>query len=123
MKRDCTDIFLKYREIARLVWNAGFWTNPQLWDWNSVFLYREVTARLFEGMVLLALGYEGRIEDANCPGQIARFYVIAQRAGVKLLVDKNTPTGPGHIFGVPAIPLPSESEAYELKFLRYFDWD
>jgi hypothetical protein len=90
MKIDCTDIFRQYREIARLVWNAGFWPNPKLRDWDATILYKEISARFFEGMVLLALGYEGRIEDADCPGQIAEFQLVAKHGGVELRVDKNS---------------------------------
>jgi len=30
MRRDCTAQFLHYREICRLVWNLGFFGNPNL---------------------------------------------------------------------------------------------
>lgn len=123
MRMECTNLLLQYRELVRLLWNIGFWPNPRLRAWDSVALYKEVAARLFEGMVLLALGYEGRIENADYPGQVADFFVVAKHAGVRLMVDKNDPAEPGHIFGVPVIRLGSDSGPYELKFLRYFDWD
>ena len=63
MKQECTDLFFRYREIARLIWNLGFWPNSELRDWDSVEIYREATARLFEGLVLLALDRKERVKD------------------------------------------------------------
>jgi hypothetical protein len=47
MKTDCTELFFRYREIARLVWNLGFWVEPKLRQWDALQLYRELSARLF----------------------------------------------------------------------------
>ena len=80
-------------------------------------------ARLFEGMVLFALGYNGRIEDKSSPGEVADFQVTANRHEVQLLVDRNRPDEPGHVWGDPVVRISSESPSYQLKFVRFFDWD
>ena len=55
MKQECTELFLRYREIARMIWNLGFWPNAELREWDARELYLEAMARLFEGMILLSL--------------------------------------------------------------------
>ncbi len=121
MKRDCTQLFLHYREIVRVVWNLGFWPNPELREWDSVEVFQEAIARLFEGIILLAIGYQGRIEDKFSPGEIVNFTVISNVPEMKLLVDKNLPADPGHVWGVPVLHVGSKS--YQLRFVRFFDWE
>lgn len=123
MRQDCTELFILYREIARLVWNLGFWPNPKLREWDAVEIYREVAARLFEGMILLALGYQGRVEDTDTPGEVADFQVTAKQPEVQLLVDKNRPENSTHFWGDPVVCLSSEARSYQLQFVRFFDWD
>lgn len=123
MKQECTELFLHYREVARLVWNLGFRHNPKLREWDCVDLYREAMARLFEGMILLALGYQGRMENKDSPGEIADFHVTAKNPEVQLWVDKNRPEDPGHLWGHPVVHLSSERQFHRLKFVRFFDWD
>jgi hypothetical protein len=122
MKRECTELFLRYREIARIIWNLGFWPNPNLREWDCVEVYREAIARLFEGMIVHAIGYQGRIDHRGSPGEIADFRVTANRSNVRLEVDKNSPEDPGHIWGNPVLLISSESQTYQLKFVRFFDW-
>jgi hypothetical protein len=121
--QECTELFLHYREIARLIWNLGFRSNPKLGDWNSIDAYRNVIARLFEGMILPALGYQGRIEHDDSPGELADFRVKPKRGEMEMLVDKNLPGDPDHIWGHPVMRLGSGSESYQLKFMRFLDWD
>ena len=122
MKQECTELFLHYREVARLIWNFGFWSNSKLRDWDSVEIYREAMARLFEGMILFALGYKGRIEHKDSPGEIANFHVTAKNPEVQLWIDKNHPEKPSHLWGHPMKRLSSDSQSYQLKFVRFFDW-
>ena len=119
--RECTELFLQYREIARLVWNIGFWPHPKLRSWDSVELYKDIVARLFEGMVLLALGYQGRIGDNSSPGDVA-YFQVQPKDEIELRVDRNRPGEPSHIWGDPVVRLSSES-ACRLQFVRFFDWD
>jgi len=121
MKQECTDLFFRYREIARLIWNLGFWPNSELRDWDSVEIYREATARLFEGLVLLALDRKERVKDKYYPGKAANFLVLAKGPDVKLQVDKHPPGNPVHVWGQPVLRLGPDSS--QLKFLSFFDWD
>jgi hypothetical protein len=94
MRTDCTELFYRYRELARLLWNLGLWIEPTLRQWDALQLYREISARLFEALVLLPLGYQGRIERNDTPGSIANFQVVLRGPEAPLLVDKNLPHEP-----------------------------
>lgn len=123
----CTDLFQHYRDLARHIWNLGFWPNPQLREPDSVELFSDITARLFEGVVLYSLGYGGRIKDNHSPGEIAKFMVEPRHVQLRLLVDQNLPGSAEHRWGEPTIHLPSSSSvsdscACDLRFLRFFDW-
>jgi hypothetical protein len=123
MTRECTELFVHYRELARIIWNLGFWRNSDLRQWDVLDIYRETTARLFEGLVLLALGYQGRIRQADSPGEIAEFLVRIAAPEAELWVDRNTPEAPGHVWGSPTLRLTSEFTQFQLRFVRFFDWD
>jgi hypothetical protein len=120
VKTDCTELFFRYREVARLVWNLGFWAEPKLRQWDALQLYREISARLFEALVLLPLGYQSRIERNDTPGSVANFQVSLRGPEAHLLVDSNLPDHPAHIFG--RVKVDPES-GVSLRFLKFFDWD
>ena len=119
--RDCTEIFVRYRELCRMTWNLGFWPNRELHAYDAVALYQEAVARLFEGMVLLSVGIQGRVQDVNHPGDIIPFNVIARRPAVQWLVAKAPPDSNDGRWESSEIP--TDLNAYRFRFLGYFDWD
>jgi len=122
MKEDCTELFLRYREIARLVWNLGFWPDPELRAVPCLFAYDEAMARLFEGMVLLRLGYEDRATSwPGGLGEPVKFTATPRTAGTELWVDPNPTVGPSHSWGDPILRLGLGSA--EFRFVSLFDWD
>jgi hypothetical protein len=120
MNTVCTELFFRYREVARLVWNLGFWIEPKLREWDALQLYREISARLFEALILLPLGYQGRIERNDTPGSVANFQVSLRGREAHLLVDSNLPDHPAHIFGGVVV---DPKSGVSLRFLRFFDWN
>jgi hypothetical protein len=120
MKKECTNLFLHYREVARLVWNLGLWPNPALREWDCVELYEEAMSRLFEAMILMALGFQGRIEDKYSPGKTEDFRVEIASPEAELLVNKNPQNDPGKIWGVPIMRLKPGQQ--QLRFIAFFDW-
>ena len=120
MRTECTELFFHYREVARLVWNLGFWQKPALREWACERAYDEAIARLFEGMILRPLGRQERIEVSFCPGEVAPFLVTANNPGVQLWVDGHLPNEPGRLWGRPMIDI--GSQPYKLKFIAFFDW-
>ncbi len=119
-RTECTDLFLRYREISRLVWNLGFWPYPECREWASERAYDSGIARLFEGMILRPLGCAARIEETFQPGVAAEFTVETTTPDAELLVDKHLPDEPGRLWGNPVIRLRESN--YQLKFIAFFDW-
>lgn len=119
-KEECTGLFLRYREISRLVWNLGFWPYPECREWASERAYDACIARLFEGMILRPLGCAAPVEETFRPGKAAEFRVETTTSDVELLVDKNLPDEPGRLWGRPIIRLRQGS--YQLRFVAFFDW-
>lgn len=119
--RNCTDLFFRYREISRLVWNLGIWPNPILADWDCVELYREAMSRLFDAMILVPLGCEERVKDKYYPGKTARFSVEINSQEAELQVNKNLPSEPGGIWGKPT--LRAKRGEQQLRFMSFFDWE
>jgi hypothetical protein len=123
VKRECTEIFLRYREICRVVWNLGFWPFPELREIPCVLAYDQAMARVFEAMVLLPLGYAERItETPQGLGKIADFGVSIDLPETELLIDKFLPGGPYHSWGNPILRLP-RGRTHQLKFVSFFDWN
>lgn len=120
VNKACTELFVHYREIARLVWNLGFCTKPDLLEWAPERAFDEAMARLFEGMILQPLGLDTRIELTFAPGDAAVFWVMASAIGVKLWVNKNPPGQPLQVWGDPVVSL--GSDPYRLRFVAFFDW-
>jgi len=121
VNRNCTDLFLHYREIARLVWNLGFWPHPELREFESVGFYQKTVSRLFEAMVIRTLGYGNTIEDDFCPGKSMEFDVESTHPELQLLVAAEFPDRPGTIWGKPTLRVCAGT--FQLRFLAFFDWD
>ena len=71
-------------------------------------------------MVLMALGYSGRIENKYRPGEIMDFTVIASGLVVKLSADRVLPSGASHVWDQEVW---LGSKPYQLKFMNFFDWE
>ena len=119
MKIDCTQAMLRYRDIARVVWNLGFCSDQRLLEFESIEPFEAAMARLFEAMVVGPLGRDLAVLDVSSPGGDWELLVEAVNY-TKLKVDKNLPHDPGHLWGDPTIALSEGS--HELKFVSYFDW-
>lgn len=99
MRIECTDLLLKYRDMMRMIWNSAFWTNADLHggdcfivgDYISAF--DEAVARLYEGMVLLPLGHNCRVEDLHYPGKAVPLSIEVTAPGVDCLIDQDLPGG------------------------------
>jgi len=121
MTKECTEVFIHYREIARLLWNLGFWPNPELREWDCIALYEEAISRLFEGMVLRSFRNRSAIENRAYPGSALNFGVKVTAGNAEFLVNKNPPGDPARIWGSPTLKLNPDRQ--ELRFMSFFDWD
>src|SRR5580698_4160915 len=78
-------------------------------------------ARLFEGMILLRLGYSETVPDwPGGEGKPIRF-VVTLKARTQLDIDRSLPDAPSHLWGDPVVQ--AEPGACELRFMSFFDWD
>ena len=89
--RDTRWVWEPYELDSELLWGGWKEAGAAASGVDSVEVYGEAMARLFEGMILLALGYQERVEDTESPGEVADFRVTAKRPEVQLFVDKNRP--------------------------------
>jgi hypothetical protein len=119
MKIECTEHVLRYREVARLVWNLGIWASPPNRDYAAIDLYNEAMLRLFVAIVLVPLGYQAEFEDKNYPGKSIELRVEIKEPPAELFVNKNLPTG-YRVWGEPT--LLAESGDQQLRFMAFFDW-
>lgn len=118
---DCTQLFIQYREVARLVWNLGFWPDPELRTVVCLLAYQDAMARLFEGMILLRLGYGETVPDwPGGEGKPIKFGVTL-KARAQLDVDEHLPDASSHIWGTPVVQV--DPAACQLRFMSFFDWD
>lgn len=120
MKVECTISFAHYREVVRSLWNLGFYTKPELRNWNCERSYDEAVARLFEGMILRPLGISERVDPTFAPGLTA-YFAVETVAGNRLLVNRNSPDEPGGIWGHPI--LEAGQARWRLRFMGFVDWD
>ena len=120
MRQNCTDTFLRFREIARSAWNLGIWPEPALRDFGPVMRYEEAMVRLFEAMVW-NLDTEDRVEPGKPVGSIGCF-TVEVKAGdtARLMVDRSQPGQPVHVWGDPLCDVVRSSCV--LRFLAFFDW-
>jgi hypothetical protein len=121
MKADYTPLFIRYREVARLVWNLGFWPDPELRTVQSILAFEDAMARLFEGMILLHVGCGGRVERwPSGLGEPANFRIAINAPEVELRVDRYLPGG-SHEWGTPTLKILPDS--CSLRFHCFMNWD
>lgn len=125
MKTDCTALFLRYRDVARFLWNVVFRPDPRLREVASVLAYNDATARLFEAMILRPLGYDDRVQawphELGAPVNFAVTISRGADAGRETILIGKSPDEVHHIWKEMIVEFPPGS--FELKFMGFFDWD
>ncbi len=122
-----TELLLKFRDVARMIWNMAFWPNTDLQSGDCFVIgdyttsFDEAMARLYEGMVLLPLGRTERVEDLNYPGTTVPLFIEVKSSSVPCLIDENLPGDAGHTWKPIGVLL--DSGTYEFHFRAFFDWD
>jgi len=124
MMEDCTELFLHYREICRLVWNIGFCGGPRLRkvDADDEIAFSIVQAILFESLVLSPLGFYRQVEEyPQGLGKPVRFIVkVTHPGGTILEIDENLPSEHKGVFVEKGRLLPSQP--HQLRFMEFSDW-
>lgn len=117
---DWTERFLRYREISRLVWNLGFLPDLEPYDYLAFAHWRDVLARLFEGIVVAPLGLPLSKSPVGQPGG-PQFQVKVRAGRLNVLIANLKYDGPGRAW--TEVTLDFSSPEYDLRYLSYFDWD
>jgi hypothetical protein len=110
-----------------MIWNSAFWPNADLRNGDCftvgdyVGAYDEAVARLYEGMVLLPLGNNSRVQDTNYPGKTVPVFIDVTSPSVDYLIDQDLPGEPCHRWRASDLRL--QEGAYEFEFRNFFDWD
>jgi hypothetical protein len=123
MAKDITQDLLRYRDIARLVWNFGFLPNPRLRSWYAVEMYDQCMAQLFDSMVLSLLGVPAISGDSSPTARAFPILVQPKHPGMEMeiLVNQNEQSNPGRVWGRPTLSL--QQGDHQLRFVGFFDWD
>jgi hypothetical protein len=61
--RDVIGVLDHYRVSARGIWNAAFWPDAELRNWDSVDRFDDIQRILFSELVLGKLGRDWPIDD------------------------------------------------------------
>ncbi len=120
MTNDCTDLFLRYRDINRLVWNLGFWACPPLREWVCERSFTAAMARIFEGVVLRPFGCDAVIGETLIPGNYVHIAVEPRTTETELLVDGDPALGRTGCWGNPTVR--AKQEEIGMRFIELFDW-
>lgn len=121
MTKDITREILIYREIARMVWNVGYFPNSRLRSWYAVESYDRCMHLLFESMILSLLA-DPTSNDHSLLGDLRRPIVVKpQYPQVEIRVNQNEESNPSKVWGRPTLLL--STNRHELRFVRFFDWD
>jgi hypothetical protein len=126
MKEDCTPLFLRYRDVARFLWNAVFAPDPKLTETASILAFNDATARLFEAMILRPLGYDDMVQAwPHGLGAPVKFEVTlppqpADASSETILIGKSQ-ADVHHIWTEVIVNF--SPGTYQLRFMGFFDWD
>lgn len=121
MTKDITQDLLRYRDIARLVWNFGYLPNPRLRSWYAVEMYDQCMAQLFDSIVLSLLGVPAKSGDSSPTARAFPILVQSKYPEMEILVNQNEQSNPDRVWGRPALSL--QQGDHQLRFVRFFDWD
>jgi hypothetical protein len=120
MTRECTDLFLHYREIARLTWNLGFWPMAALREYECLDSYQTALARLFEGMIIFPIGREDKVTNPFSPGDSLDFTVVVTSRETEWFIERNPAERPSTVWKNADLVL--NPNKYRFRFVSFFDW-
>lgn len=121
MTKDVTRELLRYREVARMVWNVGYYPNARLRSWYAVESYDRCMQLLFDSMILSLLADQTSTDHSHPGDQRFPILVKPQYPRVEIRVNQNEEMNPLKVWGRPTLLL--EQDSQELRFVRFFDWD
>jgi hypothetical protein len=119
--REITNLFDHYRVVARSIWNTGFWSEPDLQDWDSRDQFQQIKRLLFKALVV------ARVEGGHCcdlnslPPDHCYHVVPLEPGPVPISIERPREGDRNHYWDDPVKEVKAADA--ELHFLDYFDWD
>jgi hypothetical protein len=119
--RDITVLMDHYRIAGRSIWNAAFWSQPELRNWDSWDQFEQIKCLLFGALVV------GRLEQIGCCVDLATVprpelrVTPAHSGSVPILIHRPR-EGDRNVYWDDPVREVSAADA-NLHFLDFFDWD
>jgi hypothetical protein len=110
-----------YRDVARSVWNTGFWAQADLQTWDARSQFEQIKKLLFKALVVARLE-KGHCCDLNILPEDNKFLVVPSTSGPAPIMIHRALEGDRNHFWDDPVRQVEASEA-ELHFLDYFDWN
>ena len=117
--RDITNLFDHYRVVARSIWNTGFWSEPELQDWDSRDQFEQITRLLFKALVVARVE-GGHCCDLNSLPPDHTYHVVPFSDLVPISIERPRDGDRNHYRDDPVNKV--KATDVELHFLDYFDW-
>jgi len=119
--RDITELLDHYRNTARSIWNAGFWSQPELRNWDSWDQFEQIKNLLFSALVVERLE-QVECHTASTPLPHLVIHVLpAHSESVPILIHRPR-EGDRNTYWDDPVREVSGADA-DLHFLDFFDWD
>jgi hypothetical protein len=120
--RDITGLMDHYRSVARSIWNAGFWTQEELRNWDSIDRFRKIRNLLFDALVVARLDEEGACCKDLSTAPVPVLQVVPLDSGpIPILIHRPREGDRNYYWDDPVREIKA-AEA-KLRFLDYFDWN
>jgi hypothetical protein len=119
--REITNLFDHYRVVARSIWNTGFWSQPDLQDWDSRDRFDQIKTLLFKALVVARVE-EGHCCDLDTLAPDHAFHVVPLDPGPVPINIEQPRKGDANTYWDDPVKEIKATDA-ELHFIDYFDWD
>jgi hypothetical protein len=119
--KDVTDLVQRYRLALRQIWNQNFYSDPELRDWESVEVFRELKLPLFNALVAHPLRLERPTGLFGTGFEVVPDMTEGVRGIGSLLVNRTVPSSLGggvweHLSG------PFGAGAFKATLFDFVDW-
>jgi hypothetical protein len=110
-----------YRNIARSVWNTGFWAQADLQTWDARDQFEQIKKLLFKALVIARLE-KAHCCDLNSLSDDRKLQVVPTTGGsVPIMIQRPREGDRNCYWDDPLSEIKAEDA--ELHFLDYFDWN
>ena len=120
--RDVTHFMDHYRVVARTIWNVGFWSQPDLQNWDSRDDFREIKKLLFNALVLARLDETDEVcTDLRAFTDRTLRVVPLDSATVPIMIQRPRGEDQAGYWDDPVTDIKASDAT--LTFIDYFDWN